>query len=405
MKARVKIVLHPLFDTRSKMPNPWREPPLLPPVVREHAPVSATEDFRRACEFLYSYRGSADTHTAYRRELEHVLQWCWLVAGLGLQDLRREHLEDYVTFARQPPADWISGKQAPRFLDQAGERVLNPEWRPYVCLVGQQYSLSQAALQAMFAVLSSFFSFLVQENYVESNPVASIRQKGKFLVKRQGQDNIRRLSPMQWNVVLETAEQMAIDDPVQHERTLFIMSALYGMYLRISELVESERWIPQMGHFSRDLEGNWWFVTVGKGNKQREISVSDAMLESLRRYRLSRGLTPLPAPGESTPLIHKTRGKGGITSTRQIRGIVQKCFDRAEATLRNEQRIEEADRLSCATVHWLRHTGISEDVKHRPREHVRDDAGHGSSAITDRYIDVERTERHASKRNKLIKTD
>jgi protein gp37 len=34
---------------------------------------------------------------------------------------------------------------------------------------------------------------------------------------------------------------------------------------------------------------------------------------------------------------------------------------------------------------------------------VRDDAGHGSSAITDRYIDVERAERHATARNKLVK--
>jgi len=65
--------------------------------------------------------------------------------------------------------------------------------------------------------------------------------------------------------------------------------------------------------------------------------------------------------------------------------------------------LEDAERLGAATVHWLRHTGISEDVKHRPREHVRDDAGHGSSAITDRYIDVERAERHASARQKLIK--
>ena len=35
-----------------------------------------------------------------------------------------------------------------------------------------------------------------------------------------------------------------------------------------------------------------------------------------------------------------------------------------------------------ATVHWLRHTGISEDIKSgRPREHVRDDARHSSSDI------------------------
>lgn len=54
------------------------------------------------------------------------------------------------------------------------------------------------------------------------------------------------------------------------------------------------------------------------------------------------------------------------------------------------------------TVHWLRHTGISEDVKRRPREHVRDDAGHSSSAITDRYIDVELRERHRSAKKKAI---
>ena len=181
------------------------------------------------------------------------------------------------------------------------------------------------------------------------------------------------------------------------------MNALFAMYLRISELVETPRWAPQMGHFQPDLEGNWWFTTVGKGNKEREVSVSDEMLVALKRYRRSRSLNPLPTPGELSPLVHKTRGKGGITSTRQIRSIVQKCFDLAEEALRKQGMPEEAERLSSATVHWLRHTGISEDVKSRPREHVRDDAGHGSSAITDRYIDVERAERHASARHKLIK--
>jgi hypothetical protein len=71
--------------------------------------------------------------------------------------------------------------------------------------------------------------------------------------------------------------------------------------------------------------------------------------------------------------------------------------------MRKEGFTEDAERLGTATVHWLRHTGISEDVKSRPREHVRDDAGHGSSAITDRYIDVERAERHATAKQKIIR--
>ena len=48
-------------------------------------------------------------------------------------------------------------------------------------------------------------------------------------------------------------------------------------------------------------------------------------------------------------------------------------------------------------------TGISDDVKTRPREHVRDDAGHSSGAITDRYIDIELRERHRSAKEKIIK--
>ncbi|MEQ8953626.1 MAG: tyrosine-type recombinase/integrase, partial [Gammaproteobacteria bacterium] len=262
---------------------------------------------------------------------------------------------------------------------------------------------SQSALQSLFSVLSSFFNFLIQEGYLAANPVSQLRQKSKFLRKHQSQGKIRRLSPLQWDYVVDTAEKMAASDPKVHERTLFIMNALYAMYLRVSELVASSRWQPQMGHFQLDQEGNWWFITVGKGNKEREISVSDAMLEALKRYRKSRGLHPLPSPGEAAPLIHKTWGKGGITSTRLIRGIVQLCFDRAAEAMGKDGFKEDADRLADATVHWLRHTGISEDVKHRPREHVRDDAGHGSSAITDRYIDVERAERHASARNKLIR--
>jgi hypothetical protein len=91
-----------------------------------------------------------------------------------------------------------------------------------------------------------------------------------------------------------------------------------------------------------------------------------------------------------------------VTSTRPIREIVQQCFYDAADQLEQAGKTEEANGLRIATVHWLRHTGISEDVKTRPREHVRDDAGHSSSAITDKYIDIERRERAKSARDKKL---
>jgi hypothetical protein len=81
---------------------------------------------------------------------------------------------------------------------------------------------------------------------------------------------------------------------------------------------------------------------------------------------------------------------------------VQDAFDRAVVAMIDDGFALEAESLQEATVHWLRHTGISDDVKHRPREHVRDDAGHGSGAITDKYIDVELRERHRSAKGKVI---
>ena len=392
----------PFFDTMEEMPNPFKNPILKINIGDAARLEGALDDYQCASEFIYSYRGSPDTFATYRREIEHFLHWSWLIAEKSIKSVLRQDIEAYVEFTKSPPTSWIGNRNVSRFINHSGERVPNVAWRPYVSVNGE-YVLSQAAVQSLFSVLSSFYNFLIQENFVAANPVAQLRQKSKYLRKHQSQGKIRRLSPLQWDYVIETAELLAKDNPQVHERTLFVLTALFGMYLRISELVETSRWQPQMGHFQMDQEENWWFITVGKGNKEREVSVSDAMLEALKRYRLSRGLPPLPAPGESTPLIHKTRGKGGITSTRQIRGIVQHCFTRAASKMKEEGFSEEADRLETATVHWLRHTGISEDVKIRPREHVRDDAGHGSSAITDRYIDVERAERHASAKLKTVR--
>ena len=374
----------------------------------------AKYDYQHALQFLYSYRGSDATFNAYRREIERLLQWSWFVVGKSIKEIRRNDFEMFVSFCQKPPKTWIGTKTVARYIDQQGVRKPHPEWRPFVVSVTKlasragivpeikKYSLSQKALQAIFAICGSFYNYLIQEDYMSFNPVAQIRQKSKFIRQQKTKMIIRRLSELQWSYVIETVEILAAQAPAQHERSLFIMKALYGMYLRISELAASTRWEPQMGHFQKDADGNWWFMTVGKGNKERLISVSDEMLKALKRYRQSLGLSSLPSRGETTPLIKKATGKGPITSTRQIRMLVQTCFDTAFERMVNDGLQEEAIELKTATVHWLRHTGISEDVKHRPREHVRDDAGHSSSAITDKYIDVEMRARHASAKKKKL---
>lgn len=376
--------------------------------------VENRDDYQKALEFLKSYKGSQGTFNAYRREIERLLHWCTLVAKKSLKELKRQDMEDFIHFCQKPLRSWIGVQKVPRFISKEGERVPNPNWRPFIATVSKSahrqgerpdlknFELSQSAIKDTFAILGSFYNYLLQDEYVYMNPVALIRQKSKFIRKNQGQPKIRRLSERQWQYVIKTAEEMAVTDPNLHERTLFIMSALYSMYLRISELAASKRWIPTMNHFFRDSEDGWWFTTVGKGNKQRQIAVGDAMLEALKRWRQYLGLSILPSPADKSPLLPKTKGQGAISSTNYIRKIVQDCFDQTINNLSQDGHSEDAESLTEATVHWLRHTGISDDVKRRPREHVRDDAGHGSGAITDKYIDIELKERNRSAKNKPI---
>lgn len=371
-------------------------------------------DFKMAKRFLQQYTGSTGTFNAYRCEIERLLHWSWHIAYKTLDTLKRDDIENFIRFCQRPPTAWIGIKKAPRFLERDGERVPNPQWRPYVATVSKaefkkgripskkDYSASNTGIKQIMAITSSFYQYLLLEEYTYTNPVALIRQKSKFVQKRQGHTKVRRLSQQQWQTVFETAEQMAIERPQSHERTLFILSALYSMYLRISELASSERWIPTMNDFHKDHEGRWWFTTVGKGNKERQIAVSDTMLAALKRWRKFQGLSALPSPADDSPMLPLHRGQGPMGNTTHIRNIVQECFDNAIHNLNNQGQTEEADVLMDATVHWLRHTGISEDVKTRPREHVRDDAGHTSSAITDKYIDIELKERHKSAKKKLI---
>ncbi len=402
----MRIQLLPLFDSMEHLhKNP--ENVRLPDQRFQH-------DFNHTLHFLKSYNGSLGTFNSYRREAERLLQWCWHIKKMTLTDLGRDDIEQFVRFCQSPPLAWIALKKVPRFIEKEGHRVPNSAWRPFVVTVSKsarkqgdtlsisQFSLSQGAVQEIFAILSTLFNFLIAEEYLVSNPVALIRQKSKFVRKRQLNAPIRRLSLIQWDAVLNAVDALAQENPEKHERTRFILSLLYGMYLRISEVVASERWIPTMNDFAKDSNGYWWFTTVGKGNKERQIAVSEAMLATLVRWRQHLGLTALPSPADNSPLIPKLRGSGPMSDTAPIRRLVQNCFDLAAEQLRKNHQINEADNLSAATVHWLRHTGISEDVKLRPREHVRDDAGHSSSATTDRYIDVELKARYQSAQKKVI---
>jgi integrase len=374
---------------------------------------AAAREFELCLEFLKSYGNSADTYTAYRREIERFLHWAWLVCKKPLKDITRNEIRDYLTFVNDPPKSWIATKNADRYVNGPdGLRIPNPEWRPFVVRISKvhrrlgnqpdksNYQLGNKSIAAIFAALSSLFTFLQQESYLEVNPVSLIRQKKGYIQRQQVRKVTRKLSRLQWMHVITAAQEMAQENPA-HERSLFLMSAFYLLGLRISELAYTDERMATMGSFAPDKNGLWWFTTIGKGNKVRDIAVPDELMDALKAYRQSLDFPPLPSRMEATPLLGKLKGKKGLGS-RQIRNLVQVVFDRAINDLLRQGKKDEAEDLATATVHWLRHTAISNDVESRPREHIRDDAGHESPGTMDQYIDIDREARHQSAQHKQL---
>ena len=393
----------PVFDSPDRMSNPYRstiKPVSIESIVGECA-SGAAGDYQIGAEYIYTYRGSQQTFMQYRRVVELYLAWTWLIHGKPLGESHRQDVEQFLEFCMKPPESWVGKTRQARFVQDGGSRVPNPKWKPFFS-GNRKGGARNATLDTCFKVLGSFFGYLAEEEYIPRSPMTGMRQRSKFLRSQQNARRPRTLSTDQWNCVLETAERMADSEPQNHERTLFMLSAMFCMYLRISEFTGSARWQPAMGHFFKDSHGRWWFNTVSKGNKERNVAVCGDMLKALKRYRRSRKLPALPMPGESAALVHCNKRAGSIGKTR-IRQLCKEVFMEAARSMRIANRAEDANTLESITPHWLRHTGISFDVPHRPLHHIRDDAGHSSIKTTNSYIEVALAERHSSGVQKPIR--
>jgi site-specific recombinase XerD len=403
--------LIPLFDTFKKFQNLnfTRVRDELP-VVQEYLSsfpesLNAVEGYTAVRGFLKSYAGNEATFNSYRTHVERMLLWSLLVAKKPLLELTRTDAQAFMDFCLSPLPEWIGPIVKSRFIRIGGRKALstdifeiNPEWRPFNIkteksvrkLADEQnrdveekpYKMSQGSVGQVFAVCGSFFKFAADEGYTDKvNPFRSIKQKSQYKQRNTKTSNSKSLTPMQWDFVLETAEQMALETP-SHERTLFILATAFSMYLRVSDLVGRGNWKPQMNSFLKDTNGNWWLHVTGKGNKAAQISVRDDYLEYLKRYRNHLNMTPLPSPDDKSPLLTSLRGRAGL-SDRHIRLLLQEVFDKSLERMKYESRTEdEINSLRAASLHWLRHTSATFDAPYRDDKDLQADLRHESLKTT-----------------------
>jgi integrase len=377
-----------------------------------------------AADWLFEQKASENNYKAYRSELTTFLHWCFDVACLSAANVSRKDMSRYVDYCQNPPISLIGYFNVPQFCapkstnaSGSDERFPNPKWRPFVgkkhlgeC---QPYRLSDNALKTKLAILSSFYGYLISEEYNERNPAQLWLNHSRFAIARKftinEDDNNQAFTELQWSYVISTAKRLAEKDPQTHRRSLFLLYLLYGCYLRISEVSARAGYSPVMSQFKQDRQtGIWYFhVPISKSGKPRNIAISKALLAALIEYRRFLGLTDYPSADENHPIFirHRAAGHGrdtGIVNAnlgiRQIRDQIDTLIQLAAQTALDHGLEHDASAMRKMTAHNIRHTGITHDINlnRRPLSHVQADAGHESIDTTSQYLHTNQTERHQS---------
>lgn len=355
---------------------------------------------------------SIHTYDRFRNEIEKFLLWSFLIKKFPIDELRKKDILEYADFCWKPPTNWIGTSNQERFKLENSYFVVNESWFPFKIQVSKnqlvkeidkkKYRPSQQTLTSTFTAIIIFYNYLMGEEYCYGNPAQIAKKDCKHFIKDTQVKEIKRLSSLQWQYLLDTAVEMANEDPI-YERNLFVIASLKTLFLRISELSERDNWSPTMGHFWQDEDQNWWLKIFGKGRKLRDTTVPSDFIPFLKRYRSYRGLSGLPTSKDNNVLVEKIRGQGGMTA-RHLRRLVQEIFDLAFLKMKQREGENKALKLQEATTHWLRHTGASMEIERgRALKDLSEDLGHASMATTDTiYVQSENKKRAESGKKRKV---
>jgi integrase/recombinase XerD len=120
-------------------------------------------------------------------------------------------------------------------------------------------------------------------------------------------------------------------------------------------------------------------------------------MTELMLYRRSRGLSPLPAHDETTPLLIPVIGPVKPMARTAVHEIVKSLMRETAHRLRlggGSDAEAAAAHIEQASTHWMRHTAGSHQSDQVDLKAVRDNLGHANIATTNTYVHTEDDARH-----------
>lgn len=333
--------------------------------VAEHCQINAVNDYQAIYAWLNEYKESPRTYQAYQREAERLLLWCLLQQNKPLSSLQRDDIDGYKQFLinPQPHTFWCSNsyKQIKR-----GQ----PGWKPF------KAGLGASSLKTAMNIINSLFQYLVDAEYLRRNPMTLMRKRvreSETLEARSLKRQEKILSPRQWQLLVETLEQMPeinCNEKREKYRAKLIIAMLYYMGLRVSDLVNA-KW-PDF----KTIQDNWWFEVIGKGGKHALLPVAVRLLDEIKRFREFSGLGLYPNPDDDFAVVPSWRSGTGL-SARQINYVLKTL---ALATLqRIKPEHDDVEKFTAFSAHKIRHimgsdlarANLSTDIRKQLMRHSK----------------------------------
>lgn len=252
---------------------------------------------------------------------------------------------------------------------------------------GASRARGAASVAYAHTVLTQMSAWLKEAGHVERNAFALLSRPA--VVRRSMGE--RHLSPGDWRFLWQWVQEQdeareGRDAVAARRRWLFAL--LYNTGLRLSEAANG-----RMGDFVH-ADGLWRLRVVGKGARERLVSVNSVLLRELQHYRAGRFATPLPQPGEPHPLLGHA-GAAGWRRRLTPRGIEWVVRETAHAAATTCEDAHMRSRLMVMSPHWLRHTFATHRfLAGAALETTQDELGHQDPKTTRIYSVTTGERRH-----------
>lgn len=419
------------YDGRTPLPSPATTLPVTQNLdgslgrfrpVNAPPVIDAANDYEAMKAWLKNKKTAA-TVRVYEREIMRLIAWSVGVRGRAVTSLMHEDALAFRDFLSSIP-QVLQTKKGPSSTKDRG-----PLKEGVIRVPGfTQSTLSPASITKTLVIISGFFTWLQAMRYTTANPFQGVRAEalgheiGRGSTDASDQSSLQALAlrtPVSEGRSLPQEVIEAVDDYLEslpedkesafHARVRFIFYFAYFTGLRISEIAEARR--AALGFLQPDpatgTPGGWYINIVGKGNKHRRVSFSDAAILELERYLAHRGLITLPCPSldvdPGTFLIGGLVTRPGAESSKSLKvkgpgdGVrpqtIHLALKRLFRSILNEAQFRDPgtlEKVRKASAHWLRHTSATHALANGvPIEVVSGNLGHASLDTTSIYIDSE----------------